>query len=502
MAPPKQSRLLALPYELLLSLPRHLHNLEDHASLASTCRQLHTLCAATTPSTLLALAAASSRTHFRPSPHLLVAAVARDLGDWARRAPAHAARLARTFAGGIEALWALCLDPTTGCGLTMQRVRELHVLRGAAIHPVTDLVDKCVGAQWYSTPHFWDGGVSDAYTLDSDPGVAVFHWAIYGGLFGGDVDALLAGAPERMLGADVRLEFVKYCVPDWACYDCQFDAAEVVQDDGSIDARRLVQSEVGPYVANANGGGGAEGHQVALQWLLRSRRWNTAVVKVLERAGLEGFGEWMELRADRWEDEVEEELRGRQALWESAVTMQGLEAVAMVACASETWKGPDRWVDADGNEVGDEYRGSGPGFALMQTYVEEEEKEEKEEKEGEEEKEEDEKKEVEKDEEKEEEKEEEKLEKEEETKEVEIQEPEEYQEEIIVHPTRVEREGAQIALMAPAQLEKLRALRAKIAALPEDWKSGLISVGRQATLEFPYLMGDLEICKSGYVGGS
>jgi hypothetical protein len=51
-----------------------------------------------------------------------------------------------------------------------------------------------------------------------------------------------------------------------------------------------------------------------------------------------------------------------------------------------------------------------------------------------------------------------------------------------------------------AWFEKIRTWREKIASLEEEpeWTK----VGRQATLEYPFLLGDLRICGTGYVCGT
>lgn len=70
----------SLPLEILLLIPQHLHNLEDLVSLSSTCRKFHAACSTTSPRAILRLAAASSRTFFRPDP---TAATVRQVSDWA-----------------------------------------------------------------------------------------------------------------------------------------------------------------------------------------------------------------------------------------------------------------------------------------------------------------------------------------------------------------------------------------------------------------------------------
>lgn len=65
-------------------LPEFLHNIEDYTNLSSTCRILRVTMATALPKQILRLAAASSKIFFRPDPLFLVAATARELGNWAR----------------------------------------------------------------------------------------------------------------------------------------------------------------------------------------------------------------------------------------------------------------------------------------------------------------------------------------------------------------------------------------------------------------------------------
>jgi hypothetical protein len=250
------SGLLSLPPELFLALSAHLHNIEDFMNLSSTCRTLRSCLASTGPRTIFRLAASASQIFFRPSPHFLVAAVARQVGAWASRSDENALALREACRDEMPGLMNLCLAHAEG--VTMQRIRELHALRFSTINPIVNLIDQCVEQQWYATPNFWDDGVDDAYTVDADPPENFFHLAIYGGLFGHAFDALLdpsspsATGPTTRLTADVdtRLEFIKYCIPDPVCYICQFGPTEelrhVTNPDGTIDPRRVCHA-VGPY---------------------------------------------------------------------------------------------------------------------------------------------------------------------------------------------------------------------------------------------------------------
>ena len=112
----------------------------------------------------------------------------------------------------MSGLLELCLTEAS-CGLTIARVRELYELRMSTINPVTDLIDKCIGIQWYATPNFWHGGASDAYTLHSDPSETFFHLCIYGELFGEAMDqCVTTGTVPKYAQPANRMAFVKYCI--------------------------------------------------------------------------------------------------------------------------------------------------------------------------------------------------------------------------------------------------------------------------------------------------
>lgn len=151
--------LLSLPRDILITLPLYLHNIEDYVNLSSTCRTMRDCMATATPNAILRLAAAQTAVFFRPSPLFLVAATARELGNWARQNDSNEKELAGRMEDGIDALLDLALEH---CGLTMPRIRELHLMRFSILNPVENIIDQCVGQQWYETPDFWSGGVDDA----------------------------------------------------------------------------------------------------------------------------------------------------------------------------------------------------------------------------------------------------------------------------------------------------------------------------------------------------
>lgn len=326
--------LLSLPRDILILLPKYLHNIEDYTYVSSTCRELQHCMNAATTNTILRLAAAQSTTFFRPSPHFLVAATARQLGDWARQSDSNEAELALKVENGIDALLDLALEH---CGLTMQRIRELHAMRFSIINPVTDIIDKCVGEQWYATPDFWNGGVSDAYTVSSEPHETLFHLAIYGELFGADFSPFFnQDTSTRRLSVDTRLEFLKYCLPDFAttCLGHHYRGTAEPPDP-----RRVVK-DTGPYQPDKEGGRPAlaTNHTLALTWVLQSSRWRPHWKRMRAKAGAD-FQE--DFQDDWWFVEDEHRERDwRQRMWEAVMVCQGLEGLGMIRPELQ-----DQWVE-------------------------------------------------------------------------------------------------------------------------------------------------------------
>ena len=317
--------LLSLPNELLIILPDFLHNIEDYTNLASTCRATRAAMSKATPNQILRLAIESSRIFFRPSPHFLVAATARELGSWARKTPKNDQLFAAKLEDGLDGMLELAKEH---CGLTMDRIRELYEMRFSIINPVTNIMDQCVGNQWYRTPRYWDGGVSDAYTIRSDPSASVFHLAIYGELFGPDFESFFDPRTQvRQLSVETRLEFVKYCIPDLATFDCGDNARDVHLSGGGIDPRRDTKA-TGPYREVENLG---SDNNIALSWILKSSRFKPHWRPMREAAG-EDFG----YLRDSW---YFTDGNWRQRMWEACIVSQGLAGYQMMFEGSR-----DKWV--------------------------------------------------------------------------------------------------------------------------------------------------------------
>lgn len=335
--------LLSLPQDILFLLPEYLHNIEDLVNTASTCRGMRSVMATAKPNTVLRLAEAQSRIFFRPSPHFLVTAVARQLGNWARKSHANERELVlRMQEDGIDGLLDLAL---IHCGLTLERIRELHQLRFSLINPVEDIIDKCVGKQWYSIPDFWSGGAEDAYTISSEPSETLFHLAMYGELFAPDFEPILNNSDSRDLDADAtprlsvetRLEFIKYCLPDFACFqNGLIGALDATLPNGQLDPRRDVKP-TGPYAPDAYGGTPhTANNNLALTWVIRSTRFRPAYAALRARAGAADFQADFE---DEWWYDGGAEQSWRQRFWENVMVCQGLEGLGMMLPGVQ-----DKWL--------------------------------------------------------------------------------------------------------------------------------------------------------------
>ncbi|BFZ58919.1 hypothetical protein PYCC9005_005987 [Savitreella phatthalungensis] len=349
--------LVDLPEELLLQLPAYLHGLEDFASLSSTCKSLRRALQGTSRHTILDLAATEARIFFRPSPHLLVAAIARELGDWARRNDENEAALVESCQQkGIDGLLDLALThPARPAGLSMSQIHRLHKIRYSTMYHATDLVDKCVGEQWYEQEGFWDGGVDDAYTISADPPHTLLHLIIYGELFGPDLEAFLKlgggekdrihDTPHRPLNLQTRLEFIKYCLPDFAT----FQDGSFAPETPGVDPRRQVAA-TGPYAPPDKGGvppAELKNTNLALIWVIKSSRWRPLWKRIRQEADNgTSCGDFAELSDDWLHDGGPEQQKNgdlwRQHLWENMMLLQGFRSLEMLSDDAEV---RERWHD-------------------------------------------------------------------------------------------------------------------------------------------------------------
>jgi hypothetical protein len=212
--------LLDLPIDLLILLPQFLHNIEDFTNASASCRTLRTAFAETSPNVILGLAAASSRVVFRPDPHFLIAATARQVSDWALLSRENTDTLRRAFQGGIEALFKLCISKA---GITLEDIRYRHASRLSLINPIPDMTDSCAGAPWRATSNFWNGGISDPNPISVGQTRLLFQLIIYHELFCPSIRTVFEWVLELpRFDLDTRLDFIKYCILDsefWSSYN-------------------------------------------------------------------------------------------------------------------------------------------------------------------------------------------------------------------------------------------------------------------------------------------
>ncbi|KAH8900703.1 hypothetical protein GQ53DRAFT_740653 [Thozetella sp. PMI_491] len=287
--------LLDLPIELLAALPPFLHNIEDFTNAASSCRALRLGFSLVEPPTILQLASRSAPTFFSPHPWFLVLATARQVSDWALGDKTRTQELREAFQGGMQGLLDLCFRV---CGITMDDIRRLHLARFSLINPLANKLDQIAGNDWYAAEDFWNGGVSDAWTVDCHPQRAAFQIMIYWELFGSTLRAFFT--PELNLpkfDLQTRLDFIKYCIPDWIC-------------DGGYPGFEVLP--VGPYHPDAKEKEKLPVDQVALHHILSGGRWERLWKAARAEVGPDFEGDW------------------RQEMWKCAFLSFGLESMEIV----------------------------------------------------------------------------------------------------------------------------------------------------------------------------
>ncbi|KAJ9268261.1 hypothetical protein DTO212C5_5589 [Paecilomyces variotii] len=281
--------------------------------MASSCHRLRDNFAKVSPRTILQLAAGSAPTFFSPHPHFLLMATARQVSDWAIKSTENTQVFREALQGGIDGLYDFCIhSEEVKAGLTMDDIRRLHLSRFSIINPFADQIDKMAGEQWYREPDFWDGGVSEPETLNTDSNRAAFQIIIYGELFGSSMRAFLE--PDKQLpyfDLDARLDYFKYCVPDWVCRS--YAGMEVLP--------------VGPYVHRE---ALREEDQVALQHIFTCGRWFRMWAYGMEKIGDHFLDGIARPHLDRGEDEP-----WRQTLYRNALQTQGLEGMQLVTLPPE-----------------------------------------------------------------------------------------------------------------------------------------------------------------------
>ncbi|KAF8208776.1 hypothetical protein K438DRAFT_1812863 [Mycena galopus ATCC 62051] len=187
--------------DLLLDLPQYLHSLEDLLSLFSTNRTLYRTCANPSPKIVLRLAADSGRVFFRPHPHFLIAATARQLADWAVKEDDRRYLLEVAIQGGVQTLLELAVDVA---GLSMDDIRRLYAYKCDVLNPLNRRLDLQAGP-----------ASGEPMTVCNDPETALLSWVIYGELFHHSLELAYLPFPQyKPLSSIIRYKWFVYCMPD------------------------------------------------------------------------------------------------------------------------------------------------------------------------------------------------------------------------------------------------------------------------------------------------
>jgi hypothetical protein len=106
---------------------------------------------------------------------------------------------------------------------------------------------------------------------------------------------------------DTRMNFIKYCIPDWACW-LAYKGMEVLNVGPYASGDHMTIVQLFP-------------DQVGLNHILNCRTWREAWETVRHQIGPDFTEEW------------------RQEMWHSAVQMQGLEGLEMLRAGGvEKWR--------------------------------------------------------------------------------------------------------------------------------------------------------------------
>ncbi|KAF2234840.1 hypothetical protein EV356DRAFT_501084 [Viridothelium virens] len=298
---------LSLPPELLSLVYSGLPTIEDHINLSNTCHSFRSACQLTSPNAILRLAAAQNSIYIDPDPHFLILCCGRQLSSWALADASRTLELRDAFRDGVDGLLALCLKT---CGLRIDDIRRMHQTRFRVLKPLYAAVAGMM-------PENEEGFVfSGAVWLAMDPKPIALQLLIYAELFRCDMDAVLyPGEGLPSFGYELRLEFVKYCIPDPMC---------------SPPHPYLEVLETGPYKKWPTLW--TTHNQLALMGIMRCPEWSRCWKSVMSEIGPQ-FSEPSSRAVEEGVD-VLWEFYWKQSLWLSALIMQGIEGIDVMLTVS------------------------------------------------------------------------------------------------------------------------------------------------------------------------
>jgi len=176
-------------YRVLDLLPSRLLDLPTLHALLVTSRQTRsTILENLTPHSLFSIAR-QSRVYsddWVSEKWYLLSLVARGFAPWLAESSVNRRAFRKACSTIPDGLLNLAADHplvANRSGFSLEVLRQTVKRKGLMVG-LSDLMDRCVGTQWRSTPDFWDGGVEDAITLDGETDGAIWPLLVYGELFG------------------------------------------------------------------------------------------------------------------------------------------------------------------------------------------------------------------------------------------------------------------------------------------------------------------------------
>ncbi|KAL1986877.1 hypothetical protein VTN96DRAFT_5294 [Rasamsonia emersonii] len=213
--------LTTLPRELLWEVLDHLDSLLELHSLLLTCKYLYQSCDGAPRKIVSAIVSRSDQLELpqlEPYPHLLLAASARRLADWAIQNDKRRKQLKLALHGGIWSLFELAMEKVP---IGLDEIREIWRWKEDVLEPITRDLDECCG------PEAQKQLLDDSPICDT-PQLSLLLWVIYGELFHHTFSFVCdnhqhlyhdAPPPLEPLDCFTRFKFLVYCVPDFECFE-------------------------------------------------------------------------------------------------------------------------------------------------------------------------------------------------------------------------------------------------------------------------------------------
>jgi hypothetical protein len=207
-------RLLDLPFDIISLLPTYLHSITDLYALLSTCRALHNAFAFSEVKLPPILPRLYGQPLLPPHPHLILAATARQVADWAVASRGNRASLYESLLEGNHGLFKLSQEVAR---VSLKDMRDLNNLKYSLLNPLTRVVDVEGGAEMVREK----GRDPDNYSLTivREPDIALLNYLIYCEFFHHSIDEILnhstrTSSQPKAFDLKTRRRWIAYCMPD------------------------------------------------------------------------------------------------------------------------------------------------------------------------------------------------------------------------------------------------------------------------------------------------